>query len=318
MKYTLILENEEWLTIGSACKLFGVSRSGYYYWKARADKRLAEEVVAEQLLAVINAEFAKSRDTYGSVKITESLQQKEVKISHNTVAKIMRGAGLKSRVSQKFKPQTTDSNNGKAIYENWLKREFTVPCANYAWCGDVTYIATDEGWLYLATVIDLYSNKVIGYATSDKIDRWLVVKALSNALQARGYPRGVIMHTDRGSNYCSNVYRHLIKQNSLVGSMSRKGNCWDNAVAENFFGLIKKEVLNHLHFETRAKAELVIFDYINGWYNPNRIHSKLGYMSPNEFEARNQSQTKTKLNSVKCCKKSQLLVELTNLAAAMS
>ncbi len=137
-------------------------------------------------------------------------------------------------------------------------------------------------------------------------------------LQARGYPRGVIMHTDRGSNYCSKVYRNLIRQNSLVGSMSRKGNCWDNAVAKNFFSLIKKEVLNHLHFETRANAELVIFDYINGWYNPNRVHSKLGYMSPNEFEAVNSSQTETKLNSVKCCKKSQLLVELTNLVAAVS
>ena len=169
------------------------------------------------------AEFTESRDTYGSVKITERLQQKEVKISHNTVAKIMKDAGLKSIVSKKFKPQTTDSNHANPIYDNWLKREFVAPCANYAWCGDVTYIATDHGWLYLATVIDLYSNKVIGYATSDKIDRWLVVKALSHALQARGYPRGVIMHTDRGSNYCSKVYRNLIKQNSLVGSMSRKG-----------------------------------------------------------------------------------------------
>ncbi len=318
MNYTLILENEDWLNIASACKLFGVSRSGYYYWKANVDRRAAEKSIAEQLLAVINAEFTKSRETYGSVKISKSLQQKEIKASHNTVAKIMKDAGLKSIVSKKFKPQTTDSSHAKPVYENWLNREFTAPCANYAWCGDVTYIATDEGWLYLATVIDLYSNKVIGYATSDKIDRWLVVKALSNALQARGYPRGVIMHTDRGSNYCSKVYRNLIKQNSLVGSMSRKGNCWDNAVAENFFGLIKKEVLNHLHFETRANAELVIFDYINGWYNPNRIHSKLGYMSPNEFEAANSSRTGTKLNSVKCCKKPQLLLELTNLVTAMS
>ena len=318
MKYTLILENEEWLNIGSACKLFGVSRSGYYYWKSHADKRLAEKAAGKQLLAVINTEFTKSRDTYGSVKITESLQQKEIDVSHNTVAKVMKNAGLRSNVSKKFKPQTTDSKHDKPIYEKWLERKFTVPCANYAWCGDVTYIDTDEGWLYLATVIDLYSNKVIGYAMSDKIDRWLVVKALSNALQARGYPRGVIMHTDRGSTYCSKVYRKLIRQNSIVGSMSRKGNCWDNAVAENFFGLIKKEVLNHLHFETRAKAELVVFDYINGWYNPNRIHSKLGYLSPNEFEEENDSPIETKLNSVKCCKKPQLLVELTNLVAAMS
>ena len=143
MKYTLILENEEWLNIGSACKLFGVNRSGYYYyyWKANSAKRIADKAVVEQLLTVINAEFTESRDTYGSVKITERLQQKDVKVSHNTVAKIMKGAGLKSIVGKKFKPQTTDSNHAKPIYDNWLKREFNVPCANYAWCGDVTYIA---------------------------------------------------------------------------------------------------------------------------------------------------------------------------------
>ena len=318
MKYTLILENEVWMNIDVACKLFAVSRSGFYWWKANADKRLIEKSIAENLLAVINEEFKKSRDTYGSVKITEKLRTQGVEVSHNTVAKSMKKAGIRSKVSKKFKPQTTDSKHDNPIYENHLNRQFVVPCVNYAWCGDVTYLWTNEGWLYLATVIDLYSNKVIGYATSDKIDRWLVVKALSNALQARGYPRGVIVHTDRGSTYCSKVYRKLIKQNGLIGSMSRKANCWDNAIAENFFGLIKKEILNHFYFETRHSAELVIFDYINGWCNPNRIHSKLGYLSPNEFEAANQSSDETKLNSVKCCKKPQLLVELTNLVTAMS
>lgn len=221
-------------------------------------------------------------------------------------------------MSKKFNPQTTDSNHNKPIYENLLNREFVVPCANHSWCGDITYIRTDEGWLYLATVMDLYSSKIIGYATSARIDKWLVVKALSNALHARGYPRGVIVHTDRGSQYCSKVYRQLIKQNGLIGSMSRKGNCWDNAVAENFFGLIKKEMINHLHFATRNSAELVVFDYINGWYNSQRIHSKLGYMSPNEFEAVNHERVDAKFNSVKCCKKPKLLTKLINLATVMS
>lgn len=149
---------------------------------------------------------------------------------------------------------------------------------------DITYCATEQGWLYLATVIDLYSNKVIGYASSDKIDKWLVVKALSNALQSRNYPKGVIVHTDRGSQYCSHAYRNLIESNQLVGSMSRKGNCWDNAVAENFFGIIKREFLNHYRFDTLTSAKLGIFNYIDGWYNPHRSHSKLGYLSPDEFE----------------------------------
>lgn len=318
MKYTLIQENKKWINIGSACKALGVSRYGYYSWKASAGKRKAGDEAVTKLLRLINTEFTNSRGTYGSVKISKSLLDRNIKVGHNKVAKVMKAAGLRSKVSRKFKPQTTDSNHNKPIYENWLNRQFKVPCANYAWCGDVTYIHTDEGWLYLATVVDLYSNKVIGYATSNRIDRWLVVKALSNALKARGYPRGVIVHTDRGSNYCSKVYRRLIKENGLVGSMSRKGNCWDNAVAENFFGLIKKEVLNHLQFKTRSHAELVIFDYINGWYNPNRIHSKLGYLSPNKFEEVNLDSANTKHDSVKCCKKPQLLVELTNLAAAMS
>ena len=318
MKYTLIEQNEDWINIGTACQLLGVSRSSFYAWKANAELRTTKTIAAKQLLAVINHEFQNSRGTYGSLKIAEALRKQEIVVSHNTVAKSMKKAGLKSKTCKKFKPQQTDSDHDNPIYENHLQRQFVVPCANYAWCSDVTYIATDAGWLYLATVMDLYSNKIIGYATSDKIDRWLVVKALSNALEARGYPRGVIVHTDRGSTYCAKVYRKLIKQNGLIGSMSRKANCWDNAVAENFFGLIKREILNHFHFETRSHAELVIFDYINGWYNPNRIHSKLGYLSPNEFEAVNLSQTETNLNSVKCCKKPQLLVKLTNLVAAMS
>lgn len=318
MKYTFIQNNEGWINIGIACTLFNVSRSSYYEWKSTTNKRAARKTVLDKLVTQIKEEHRKSRGTYGSLKITKASRKRGINVNHKTVAKLMRLNGIKSSVRTKFNPQTTDSNHDKPIYDNLLKREFVVPHENYAWCSDITYIRTDEGWLYLATVMDLFANKIIGFATSANIDKNLVVKALSDALKARGYPRGVIVHTDRGSQYCSKVYRQLIKQNGLRGSMSRRANCWDNAVAENFFGLIKKEVINHLHFKTRSSAELVIFDYINGWYNPHRIHSKLGYLSPNEFEAVNKKQANSTLNHDDCCKKSQLFTKLTNQGAAMS
>jgi transposase InsO family protein len=265
------------------------------------------------LVLQIKDEFVRSRGVYGVLKITECLNKCGIDISHNTVSKLMQDNGLYSKVCKKFKAQTTDSDHDKPIYENMLNRKFTVPHENYAYVEDITYIHTAEGWLYLATVMDLYSNKIIGYATSPKIDKWLVVKALTNALKARCYPRGVIVHSDRGSQYCSKVYRSLIKQHGLIGSMSRKGNCWDNAVAENFFGLIKKECLNHTIFETRAMAELYVFDYINGWYNTVRIHSKLGYLSPDEFEAVNCKNGVVPFNSVKCVKIPNILHSLSCL-----
>ena len=236
------------------------------------------------MISKVKSEYQRSDNTYGSRKISEELVKQEIKASKNKVAKVMSSQGLKSRTIRKYRVCTTDTNHCLPVYDNKLNRQFIVPYANYAWCGDITYCATEQGWLYLATVIDLYSNKVIGYASSDKIDKWLVVKALSNALQSRNYPKGVIVHTDRGSQYCSHAYRNLIESNQLVRSMSRKGNCWDNAVVENFFGIIKREFLNHYRFDTLTSAKLGIFNYIDGWYNPHRSHSKLGYLSPDEFE----------------------------------
>jgi transposase InsO family protein len=200
----------------------------------------------------------------------------------------MRENGLRSIVNKKFKA-TTNSKHKLAVFDNILDRQFIVDKPNYAWVCDITYISTSEGWLYLATVIDLYSNKLIGYSMSDRINKELVIDALNKALIARNYPVGVIVHSDRGSQYASLAYKALLKQHKLIGSMSRKGNCWDNAVAENFFGIIKKEYINHMLFNTRTQARLGIFDYIEAWYNTQRIHSKLGYLTPNEFEAKNNN-----------------------------
>jgi transposase InsO family protein len=195
----------------------------------------------------------------------------------------MHANAIRSIVNKKYKA-TTNSKHKLAVYDNILGRQFNVTKPNHAWVSDITYVATDEGWLYLATVLDLYSNKIIGYSMSDRINKQLVIDALTKALKARAYPSGVIIHSDRGSQYASNEYKSLIEKYDLIGSMSRKANCWDNAVAENFFGIIKKEYISQMKFTTREQAKLGIFDYIEAWYNPHRIHSKIGYLSPNEFE----------------------------------
>jgi putative transposase len=317
VKYAWLTKYQSKINISLACKLLGVSRTQYYAWLNNGDKRRLKQQELDLLIAQIKDEYHLSDKTYGSIKITERLKKNDVKVSHNKVANIMQKEGIKSKVCHKYKVCTTDSNHKLPVYENKLNREFIAPRPNHSWCGDITYCTTKQGWLYLATVIDLYSNKVIGYAMSDKIDKWLVVKALSNALRARGYPTGVIMHTDRGSVYCSKLYRNLIQANKLIGSMSRKANCWDNSVAENFFGLIKKEFLNHYTFETRASAQLGIFNYINGWYNPHIIHSKLGYLSPDEFEEKNLGLNKLEV-TIKFKKYPTILQNLVKRADSMS
>ncbi len=317
MKYAWIKLNSDSININLACNLLDVSRSCYYAWLNSSERRLLKQQKLELLIKQIKFEHKRSGDTYGSIKISKELNKHEIKASKNKVAKLMSKNGIRSKVSRKYKVCTTDSNHKLPIYENKLNREFVVPRVNYAWCSDITYCATEQGWLYLATVIDLYSNKVIGYATSSKIDKFLVIKALSKALQSRNYPTGVIVHSDRGSQYCSKAYRNLLVAHNLVGSMSRKGNCWDNSVAENFFGLIKREFLNHYKFSTIASANLGIFNYINGWYNPHRIHSKLGYLSPDEFEKRNLSVVK-KFNLVNYNNNLILQNKLARLVAPMS
>lgn len=317
MKYAWLTKHHSEINVSLACQLLGISRTQYYAWLSDGDRRNLKQQDLDLLISQIKAEYELSEKTYGSNKITKRLKANNIKVGHNKVANIMRSEGIKSKVCRKYKVCTTDSNHKLPVYENKLNRGFAAPRLNHSWCGDITFCATGQGWLYLATVIDLYSNKVIGYAMSNKIDKWLVVKALSNALHARGYPSGVIMHTDRGSVYCSKLYRNLIQANNLIGSMSRKGNCWDNSVAENFFGLIKKEFLNHYKFETQASAKLGIFNYINGWYNPHRIHSKIGYLSPDEYEEKNLGSIKSEIVT-KFKKYPTMLQNLVNQAGSMS
>lgn len=301
-----IKNNLSWINIDIACDCLELNRSSYYEWIKNEEVRAIKAISRDKLVRLIKIEHDNSKKRYGATKISVNLKKAGVQCCKNTVAKLMRKNNLCSIVANKFKA-TTNSTHNHAVFDNILDRRFVVDKPNYAWVEDITYIPTNEGWLYLATVIDLYSNKIIGHAMSDRINKQLVITALTNAIKARKYPTGVIVHSDRGSQYASNAYKDLLTQYKLVGSMSHKGNCWDNAVAENFFGLIKKEYINHVTFTTRDLAKLGIFDYIEGWYNTQRIHSKLGYLTPNEFEA--LSEPVTIFNVNKIIKKSENVIK---------
>ena len=277
-----IRNNLSWINIKLACSCLKLTRSNYYAWISGATARAAKRKLSEELLEQIKIEHGKSKQRYGSPKLTKILKKSNVKCSQKSVSQLMSKNNIRSIVNKKFKA-TTNSKHNLAIFDNVLNRQFVVPMPNFAWVSDITYVATGEGWLYLATVIDLYSNQVIGHAMSDRMTKKLVIDALGKALKRRSYPTGVIVHSDRGSQYASHAYKAILTKHKLIGSMSRKGNCWDNAVAENFFGIIKKEYINQTKFETRFQAKLGIFDYIEGWYNTQRIHSKLGYLTPHEF-----------------------------------
>jgi putative transposase len=285
-----IKNNLSWINIEIACDCLNLNRSSYYEWFKNEESRAIRMSIKNALVQSIKLEHTKARKRYGATKIAIKLKKSGIKCCKNTVAKLMKQNDICSIATKKFKA-TTNSAHNNAVFDNILNRQFIVDKPNHAWVSDITYIPTNEGWLYLATVIDLYSNKIIGYATSEHINKQLVIDALTKALRSRDYPAGVIVHSDRGSQYASNAYKELLTTHKLVGSMSRKGNCWDNAVAENFFGLIKKEYINHVVFVTRDMAKLGVFDYIEGWYNTQRIHSKLNYLTPNEFEVLNNPES---------------------------
>jgi len=223
------------------------------------------------------------RQRYGSPRITRALQAQSVPCSHTRVERRMKKMGLKAVAKRKFKV-TTDSAHSNPVFDNVLKRDFTTTAINQKWVGDITYVATDEGWLYLAVIIDLHSRAVIGWSMSKRMKKDLVCDALLMALFKRKFPKDVVMHTDRGSQYCSKKYRAIIKNNKLSGSMSRKGNCWDNAIAESFFHTLKTELIHVSRYTTPADARQSIFQYIEGYYNQKRMHSAIDYRTPIEVE----------------------------------
>ena len=271
---------EEW-PVEFLCKVMRVTSRGFRAWRVRPmSQRQRDDMV---ILAHIREQHRLSLESYGRPRITEELQKLGVNVGHRRVGRLMRDNGIKIIRTQKHKV-TTDSNHAFNIAPNLLDQDFSADGPNQKWAGDISYIWTNEGWLYLAVILDLYSRRVIGWAVSNRMKRDLAIRALDMAVALRQPPEGCIHHTDRGSQYCSNDYQKILRQHDFKASMSGKGNCYDNAAVETFFKTIKAELIWRHSWETRRQAEMAIFEYINGFYNPRRRHSTLGWKSPVAFE----------------------------------
>ena len=282
MKFAFIASKEVAFPVLAMCKVLGVTRSGFYAWKKRPKSARAR--ADEQLGIVIAAMHEKSRKRYGSPRIHRALRKKGVRVGAKRIARLMRAAGLVTRQKRRFR-RTTDSNHSNPIAPNVLERDFEPAAPNQAWAGDVTYIATGEGWSYLAVLLDLFSRRVVGWAMSTTNDTALALAALQDAVGTRrAVPTGIVHHTDRGSPYASDDYRKALKQYGMTPSMSRTGDCWDNAVSESFFATLRAELVDHERYSTAEAAERSIGDYIEKFYNVERLHSHLDYVSPIEFE----------------------------------
>ena len=263
------------------CRVIGISKSGFYRWMQRQRENIRPN--EQYLLIRIKAIYERSKRTYGSRRITWELKSEGVLCYKNQIVRIMRKYGIKAKTKRKFK-QTTDSKHNLKIAPNLLQRNFYVAEVNKVWVGDITYIWTGEGWLYLSTVIDLCSRRVVAWSLGKRLTKELVTSSLKNAFKTRNPSIGLIFHSDRGSQYASNEFRKVLSDNQAIPSMSRKGDCWDNAVAESFFKTIKSELIYWFNFKTRKEAELRIFEYIEMFYNRYRLHSTINYLSPATFE----------------------------------
>lgn len=258
-----------------------VSRSGYYKWLRRPESN--RERQHKEWTEQVKEVYDQSRQLYGSPKVTERLHQKGISISRRTVTRIMKENGIRSKTVKKYKA-TTNSKHSLPVQENVLNREFTASKPNEKWVTDITYIPTNEGWLYLASVMDLYSRKIVGWHMSERMTKELVLQALKQAYGRQHPEQGLLHHSDRGSQYASYDYQKQLQIYEMVGSMSRKGNCYDNACIESFHSVLKKELIYLNKYETREEAKKSIFEYIEVFYNNQRIHSSIGYHTPSDYE----------------------------------
>lgn len=289
MKYAFISEQRVAFPVARLCDVLQVSTSGYYASRGRAAAPRVKRDVT--LAAQIRAVHAASKGRYGSPRVHAELLANGSRVSRKRVARLMRQAGLAARRRRRFRV-TTDSKHAFPIAPNVLERDFTATGPNEAWVTDITFLWTQEGWLYLAAILDLFSRRVVGWATSANVDRHLALDALANALRDRRPSEGLLHHSDRGSTYASADYRRALENLDIECSMSRKGDCWDNAVAESFFATLKREVEEVDHFESRAQAHAVVGEYIEDFYNLQRRHSTIGYKSPVEFELMHATQVR--------------------------
>lgn len=286
MRFAFVDAEKAKYPVGVLCHTLAVSRSGYYRWKTRSRPLRARQ--DEQLCVEIAAAHRRSRGTYGSPRIHRDLKAKGVRVGRKRVERLMRQRGLQGVPKKRFRV-TTDSRHDLPVAANLLGRRFTAARADTAWVADITYVWTGEGWLYLAVLLDLFSRRVVGWAIRDTIDTPLVTQALDMALRARRPQPGWLHHSDRGCQYASHAYQARLKSAGALPSMSRVGDCWDNAVAESFFATIKRELIDVARFQTRDSAARQICDYIETFYNRHRRHSSLDYRSPVEHELRSQN-----------------------------
>lgn len=264
------------------CQCFQVSRSGYYAWLNR--KPSARHQKRQALDQQVKALFLKHKQRYGAERLQRKMPTEDGRFYDlKTIAASLKRQGLVAKAARKFKA-TTNSKHNLPVFDNLLQQDFSATAPNQKWAGDITYLWTDEGWLYLAVMIDLFSRQVVGWAMAERMTADLVCDALKMAIFRRKRPKGVIVHSDRGSQYCSHAYRQLLEHYQLLGSMSAKGNCYDNACSESFFHSLKVEAIHGEQFETREIMRQTVFEYIETDYNPVRLHSTNGFLSPMEFE----------------------------------
>ena len=282
MKYQFMDQQRRYHRVEKMARVLGVSRGGYYAWRKRGPSQRAQE--DEKLVDEIydiQENVAKYR--YGSPRMTRELRRRGKNVGHNRIARLMRANGLNARARKKFRVTTISGHKHQAA-PNVVDREFRPQRPNQVWASDATYIATAEGWLYLFVIIDLYSRRVVGWAMSKSLATPTLLQAFWMAVARRGAPEGLIFHSDRGVQYASRRFRNVLRKKLFIQSMSRKGNCWDNACAESFFKTLKSELIGTTIYESREAAIRAIFEYIEAFYNRTRLHSTLNYLSPVEFE----------------------------------
>jgi transposase InsO family protein len=281
MKYKFIMENRKEFRLGKMCKVLEVSRSGYHNYVRRKLKQrgLKNQLLLEQIKRI----FERSHGVYGSPRIYRELRKQGMVCNKKTVARIMRINAIRAKTKRKYKV-TTDSAHKYPVAENIVGQNFNVSAVNKIWVSDITYLWTKEGWLYLSCILDLCSRMIVGWFIDTTLSSRIVIAALKQAIRQRGKNPGMIFHSDRGSQYASKEVKNFLKEHDMIQSMSRKGNCYDNAVMESFFHTLKSELISFEHFQTRDEAKMKVFEYIEIFYNRQRSHSTIGYFSPFEFE----------------------------------
>jgi putative transposase len=284
VKFAFIRDHQEAFPVEALCDVLDVSRSGYYAWSRRPP--CTSDLRRTELVERIREAHSEGRANYGSPRVFKALQKEGVACCENTVAKLMKAAGIRSKSKRSSRVRTTDSRHDHPVAANILNREFYPDRANEVWTADITYVPTAEGWLYLAVVLDLFSRRIIGWATADHLRAELSCDALEMALTHR-QPKGELLHhSDRGAQYASGAYQKILAGHGIEPSMSRAGNCHDNAVTESFFSTLKGELTHHESYASREEARRSLFEYIEVFYNRKRLHSTLGYRSPADYEVR--------------------------------